>query len=109
VWRNRLDIGRGALGALRSWRGWLLVVSLGLCCLLPELHAGQSHAVAVAVSPKNTASNITLAELRKIFLGEKRTWPDGARVKLFSRSPGTVERTALLKLLGKSESDSKQY
>jgi len=29
--------------------------------------------------------------------------------KLFSRSPGTLERTALLKILGKSRSNTKQY
>lgn len=50
-----------------------------------------------------------MGELRKIFSGEKRTWPDGSRIKLFARAPGTLERTALLKLLGKSESEYKQY
>lgn len=89
--------------------GRLLVAGLGFCCAQPEMHAGQNHAVAVAVSPKNTVSNLSSGELRKMFLGEKRTWADGVRVKLFSRSPGTAERTALLKLLGKSESDYKQY
>src|SRR5450432_131318 len=71
--------------------------------------SGETGAVAVAVSPKNSMSNITLGELRKILSGEKRTWPDGSKVKLFARSPGTPERTALLKLLGKSETEYKQY
>jgi len=65
--------------------------------------------VAVAVSPKNFVSNVTLGDLRKIFGGEKRTWPDGSHVKLFSRAPGTTERAALLKLLGKSELEYKQF
>jgi hypothetical protein len=54
-------------------------------------------------------SNVTLGDLRKIFSGEKRTWPGGSRIKLFSRAPGTTERTALLKLLGKSEMEYKQF
>ena len=50
-----------------------------------------------------------MGELRKIFSGEKRNWPDGTKVKLISRAPGTLERSALLKLLGKSEAEYKQY
>ena len=50
-----------------------------------------------------------MGELRKTFLGDKRSWPDGTRVRLFSRAPGTHERNALLKLLAKSETEYKQY
>lgn len=81
------------------------VIALALASSL----AAQSRTVAVAVSPKNSVSNLTLGELRKIFSGEKRTWSDGAKVKLFSRAPGTSERSALLKLLGKSETEYKQF
>ena len=72
-------------------------------------HAAPVRTVVVVISPKNSISNISLADLRKIFAGDKRVWPNGVRVKLFSRAPGTVERTALLKLLGKSEAEYKQY
>ncbi len=84
---------------------------LGLTSISAPRHAvaGEAHAIAVAVSPKNSLSNLTAADLRKIFSGEKRTWPDGSRVKLFTRATGTRERTALLKLLGKSEIEYKQY
>ncbi len=88
------------------------IAFLAVWCLALALASGFAaprRSVAVAVSPKNTQTNLTLAELRKIFSGEKRTWPDGARVKLFSRAPGTIERTALLKLLGKSEIEYKQF
>ena len=72
-------------------------------------HAAPTRTVVVVISPKNPISNKSLADLRKIFAGDKRVWPNGVRVKLFSRAPGTVERTALLKLLGKSEAEYKQY
>ena len=80
-----------------------------LICLFGQAQAGQNHAFAVAVSAKNNSTSLTLGELRKILSGEKRTWPDGSKVKIFSRAPGTIERTALLKLLGKSETEYKQY
>ena len=66
-------------------------------------HAAPTRTVVVVISPKNPISNKSLADLRKIFAGDKRVWPNGVRVKLFPRSPGTMERTALLTLLGKSE------
>ncbi len=71
--------------------------------------AAAAHVPAVVVSPKNPATNLSLGDLRKIFSGDKRTWPDGTRVKLFTRAPRTIEFAALLKLLGKSEADYKQY
>lgn len=50
-----------------------------------------------------------MGDLRKILAGEKRTWPGGAAVKLFTRAQGTLERTILLKLLGQTEAEYKQY
>ena len=52
---------------------------------------------------------MTTVELRKIFAGEKHSWPRGLSIKLIARSTGCHERLALLKLLGMSESDYKQY
>jgi len=65
--------------------------------------------VAVVVNPSNSASSISMGELRKIFNGEKRSWAGGASVKILVRTTGTHERTALLNLLGMSESDYKKY
>lgn len=65
--------------------------------------------VAVVVNPNNSASSVSVGELRKLFNGEKRSWPGGASVKLLVRTAGTHERTALLHLLGMSESEYKQY
>src|SRR6266566_339440 len=58
---------------------------------------------------QNPASNLTIPELRKLFAGEKRSWAGGLSVKLIVRAPGTHEREVLLKLLGVSESEYKQY
>ncbi len=61
------------------------------------------------VNPKNPVSDITKSELRKIFAGEKRTWPGGLSIKLIVRVPGSYERIVLLRLLGMSESEYKQH
>ena len=65
--------------------------------------------MAVVVSPKNSQSGVSMAELRKLVAGEKRYWQDGSAVKIFTRSSGTTEHDAMLKLLGMSETEYKQY
>jgi len=85
-----------------------------LACLLSLLLvprvAAQTGDVAVVVNPNNSTTNISLADLRRIFAGEKQTWPgSGAPVKLFVRAPGSHERMVLLRLLGMSETEYKQY
>jgi hypothetical protein len=71
--------------------------------------AAQNGAVAVVVSEKNAVHNLSVAELRKLFAGEKRVWPGGLSVKLIARAPGAYERVVLLKLLGMSENEYKEY
>lgn len=63
----------------------------------------------MVVNPKNPVNDITKSELRKIFAGEKRTWARGVSIKLVVRAPGSLERVVLLRLLGMSESEYKQY
>ena len=69
----------------------------------------QGGTVSVVVSTQNSVSNVQIGELRKIFAGEKRNWPGGSSVKLITRTSGTTEHNALLKLLGMSETEYKQY
>ncbi len=84
----------------------LLVIAMLLCC---SCFASAQSGVAVVVSPHNPQTNIGLGDLRKIFAGEKRNWSDGSPVKLFTRTLGTKEHDALLKLIGMSETEYKQY
>lgn len=84
----------------------LMVAAAVLCC---SCFASAQSGVAVVVSPHNPQSNIGMGDLRKIFVGEKRNWSDGSPVKLFTRTSGTKEHDALLKLIGMSETEYKQY
>ena len=88
--------------------GILLLVSLAA---LPGVSVAATPVgdVAVVVSAKNPVTDLNSAELRKIFAGERRSWPTGLRIKVFVRDPGNPERGALLKLLKMTEREYKQY
>jgi hypothetical protein len=75
----------------------------------PSIALAQTGVVAVVVNEKNPVNNLSTPELRKLFAGEKHAWAGGTPVKLFVRATGAYERVVLLKLLGMSESEYKQY
>ena len=88
----------------------LLLSWMGLCCL--ETAAPQSHDVDVAlvVHPDTPVSNLTLAEVRKVFLGERQYWSANVPVVLLIRAPVARERSVVLKTIYQmSDSQFKQY
>jgi ABC-type phosphate transport system substrate-binding protein len=96
----------------RSGGGVPLIFVAGLAfavLVLAPRCAAQAEDVAVMVNASSQVSNLSLADLRKIFAGEKRTWPGGVPIKLIMRAPGCRARVVLLKLLQMSESEYKQY
>lgn len=84
------------------WLLWLVVAAS------TQMSAQQSD-IAVVVHRDNPVSNLTTAELRKVFSGEKRNWRGGLPVNIFLREPGSREHSAVLKLLQMSEYEFKQY
>jgi ABC-type phosphate transport system substrate-binding protein len=92
-----------------AW-GVLLLGWMCLCCL--EIAAAPSHDVDVAlvVHPDTPVSNLTLAEVRKVFLGERQYWNANVPVVLLIRAPVARERNVVLKTIYQmSESQFKQY
>jgi PBP superfamily domain len=87
---------------------WVIAILVASWASAPAA-AAQAAAIAVVVSEKSPISNLSHAELRKIFAGEKKKWSDGSSVKVFVRGPGTPERAAVLDLLGMSEADYKKH
>lgn len=87
----------------------LAVATIALLC------SGRSFAqtgqdVAVIVNPKNTVDNLTMAELAKIFRGERQYWRSNLPVLVLLRSPGSYEReVALRSIFRMTESQYKQY
>ena len=87
----------------------LATVFLLGCVLIAALTSpAQSQNIAVVVSPNNPLSNLPIADLRKAFMGDRKSWPNGSAIKLLTRSPGTPERAALLRLMGMSETEYKR-
>lgn len=86
--------------------GLRIIVWLSL--LAPPLWS-QVGDVAVVVNMKNPATRMTVSDLRKLFAGEKRTWPGGIPVKLIIRAPEAHEREVVLHVLQLSESEFKSY
>jgi len=57
--------------------------------------SGQS--LAIIVNQSNPVENLSLTELRRIFLGERSHWPNGRRITLVIMPPGEPEREAILR------------
>ena len=91
----------------------LRVFALSCVCLafLQPLVA-QRHEVdiAVVVHPDTPISNLSLAEVRKVFLGDRQYWSTNVPVVLLIRAPVARERDVVLKVIYQmAESQFKQY
>jgi len=95
-----------------SWKSACGVLLLGWVCLACAVMAAQSHDadVAIVVHPDTPVSNLTLADVRKVFLGERQYWNANLPVVLLIRAPVARERNVVLKTIYQmSESQFKQY
>ncbi|MGH7489998.1 MAG: hypothetical protein ACREMY_30985 [bacterium] len=83
-----------------------------LCLTLFGSSAAQNRDVdvAVVVHPDTPVSNLSLAEVRKVFLGDRQYWTTNMPVVLLIRAPVARERNVVLKIIYQmSESQFKQY
>ena len=74
--------------------------------------AGSAAAadVAIVVRPDVPVENLTLPELRRLFLGDRQFWTSNVKVTLLMRAPGAPERDVVLKdIYQMSEAQFKQY
>ena len=68
--------------------------------------ARPKEGLAIVVNRDNPVENLSTAELRTIFLGERSHWPNGRRITLVMMEPGQPERNAVLQDVCRlSESD----
>jgi hypothetical protein len=76
-----------------------LIAALVVVCL-PSRIAAQGAGggdIAVIVNAASPLDNLSLADLRRILLGDREFWPSGARVTLLIRAPIARERDAAVK------------
>ncbi|MBV8475776.1 MAG: hypothetical protein JO249_22040 [Acidobacteria bacterium] len=85
--------------------GWLWV-----CTGQVAPAQGRESDVAVVVHPDTPVSNMTLAEVRKVLLGDRQYWTSNMPVVLLMRAPVARERNVVLKIIYQmTESQFKQY
>jgi ABC-type phosphate transport system substrate-binding protein len=95
------------------WKFASRAFALGcLCLVLVQPLAAQRHDVdvAVVVHPDTPISNLSLSDVRKVFLGDRQYWSSNIPVVLLIRAPVARERDVVLKIIYQmSESQFKQY
>jgi hypothetical protein len=75
---------------------------LSFCALLPiailatAADTKPTAEFAVIASPDVSVSNLTIADLRKLFLGDRQFWSAKLRVALMIRAPVARERAAVV-------------
>jgi ABC-type phosphate transport system substrate-binding protein len=85
-----------------------LVVPIGTASAQDEVVA--SSAIAIVVHKDTKVENLSLQELRSIFLAEKQFWQDRRRIILLVRAPQSDERDFVLnKIYQMSEAQFRQY
>ena len=88
----------------------LLLLLLPAVAILSPPKARGGEALAVIVNKSNPVEGLTLEELRKYCVQERKHWPDDKRVTVVLRDPGQPEREAVLQLIyHMSESDFNRY
>jgi hypothetical protein len=97
-----------------NWKTKLTILAFGCVCLcvIGKLAAqsGRDVDVAVVVHPDTPVSNLTLTEVRKVFLGDRQYWSSNLPVVLLLRAPVARERNVVLKIIYQmSEAQFKQY
>jgi ABC-type phosphate transport system substrate-binding protein len=80
----------------------------------PELPFAQQSAASeplvIVVNRRNPVDDLSLAELRRIFLGNRSYWANGRRITLVMRDPGEPERKIILRdVCGMNEDQLKNH
>jgi hypothetical protein len=69
----------------------------------------NSNTLAVVVNKSNPVNDLTVAELRRILLGERTYWKGSRKIILLLPTVGTPERQTALRVVSMDESNYRQY
>ena len=78
----------------------------------PRIPLGRSHweSLAIVVNQKNPIDNLTIGELRQIFIGERRWWTSRRRIGPITLPRGAAERKTMLQVVYRmNDSDLDKY
>jgi len=93
---------------------WLQPVAVGSSAHSSDPSPGEQGAamepLVIVVNRSNPVNDLSLAELRRIFLGNRSYWTNGRRITLVMRDPGEPERKIILNdVCGMSEEQLKNH
>lgn len=108
---------------MRHLTTWLIVIALAAWAQadavvarsnLPDPPLAQqgaaSEPLAIVVNRSNPVDNLSMTELRRVFLGSRSHWPNGRRITLVMRDPGEPERRTVLRdVCGMNEDQFKNH
>lgn len=87
-----------------------LVGTLAWAPAIAEEESGRNQAVAIVVHEATNVDDISLDQLRRIFLAEQQFWPDRSRITLLVRAPGAYEREFVLeRIYQMNENEFRKY
>ena len=93
--------------------GTLLLVALALLISVYNFSSAQTprdNDIAVVVNPDTPVTDLSLAEVRNVFLGERQYWNAKLPVVLLIRAPVARERDVVLRVIYQmTEVQFKQY
>ncbi len=88
---------------MQRWLVVLVIIAMSLGGLLLDSERGSGEPnpaennLAIIVNTSNPVDNLSMRELRKVFLGERAHWPNARRITLVMMEPGQPERKALIR------------
>ena len=83
---------------------------VGLRAALAAESGAGTEPLVIVVNRSNPVDDLSSAELRKIFLGNRSHWTNGRRITLVMREPGEAERATILReVCGMSEEQLKNH
>ena len=86
------------------------VFKLAAVVMLTVSLAAAPGDVAVVVGPDTPVDNLSFADVRKLFMGDRQYWNSNLRVTLLIRAPVARERDVVLKMIyGMTEAQFRQY
>ena len=81
----------------RAHTAVFLLANVAMVASMRPARAETGTDVAVVVHPDVGVDNLTIAELRRVVLGDREFWPASVRITLLLRAPVAHERDVILK------------
>ena len=91
--------------ALRTAAVVLLVSAVAGPARAQGSGTAQGEGVAVVVHPQAPVEDLSLDQLRRIFMADQQFWPDGSRITLLVRAPAAYEREVVLNVIYRMTED----